>query len=134
MAKNTEYQPFPAADYIRDMREAGGSFKLDSYGHELIGLGGLKAREAYYDHMRADPDHLNKVTAELLAELALQKADPTTVFSDDELDVIKQIASDATDLVYEEIDILSGWRRSMRHEMAVLRAAVEGLQRATPAA
>ncbi len=130
----TEYAPFPAADYIRDMRAAGGSFELCSHGHRLIDRGGaFKAREAYYDRMEADPDHLNKTTAELEAELALQKADPT-VFSDDELDVIEQIVSDATDLVFEEIDILSAWRRGMRHEMAVLRAAVEGLQRATGAA
>ena len=69
MTKKTEYAPFPAADYIRDIRAAGGVIELIGDRCCIIdGSSGFKAQWPYIERMNADPDHRARIFADLEAE------------------------------------------------------------------
>ena len=65
---------FPASDYIRDIRAAGGTIELADRGFSLSYARDHtqveQTQNSYLDRMNADPDHRELICCELEAEVA----------------------------------------------------------------
>jgi hypothetical protein len=63
---------FPASDYIRDIRSAGGTIELTDRGftlsYALDHSRVEKTKNSYIDKMSADPNHRERICCELEAE------------------------------------------------------------------